>query len=129
VAKKKLSPRAERRSFERAANKLGEGLERLARLEAGGDRSRPIALESASQVEPHALALTCLRCGSPYRLDEHAAVPVPREATAPRDETRSGAEARRTQRATDILRVARLRCSQCGARREVWFCLSPALPN
>jgi hypothetical protein len=115
MAKKKLSPRAERRSFERAAKKLGEGRERLARLEPGGDPARPVSLDSASQVEPHALALTCLRCGSPYRLDEHAAVPVPRPS-------REGA-------APEILRVAKLRCSQCGARREVWFRLAPALPN
>jgi hypothetical protein len=112
VAKKKLSPRAERRSFERAANKLGEGRERLARLEAGGDPTRPIPLESASQVEPHALALACLRCNSPYRLDDHAAVPVARSSGA-----------------SEMLRVAKLRCSQCGARRDVWFRLSPPLAN
>jgi hypothetical protein len=112
VARKKLSPRAERRTFERAARKLGADRERLARLEAGGDPSRPITLESASQVEPHALGQTCLRCGSAYRLDEHAAISVPRNGGA-----------------AETLRVARLRCTQCGALRDVWFRLTTALPN
>jgi ribosomal protein L44E len=124
MAKKKLSPRTERRSFDRAAKKLGEGRERLARLEPGGDPTRPVPLESASQVEPHALALPCLRCGSAYRLDEHAAVPVPRAPRASGDHGGS-----REAGAPEILRVAKLRCSQCGARREVWFRLAPALPN
>jgi hypothetical protein len=111
VAKKKLSPRAERRLAARAAGKLGAARERLASLEPGGAPSRPLPLESASQVEPHALSLPCLRCGAAYRLDEHAAVPVPRDGGA------------------EMLRVARLQCAQCGARREVWFRLTPARPN
>ena len=59
---------------ERDADKLTRDRERLADLEPGGDRARPIEVESASQVEPHALALTCLRCDGPNRLDEHAAI-------------------------------------------------------
>jgi hypothetical protein len=96
----------------RAAGKLGAARERLASLEPGGDPSRPLRLESASQVEPHALALPCLRCGAAYRLDEHAAAAVPRDG---------GGE--------EMLRVARLQCAQCGARREVWFRLAPSRPN
>ncbi|HEX3772258.1 MAG TPA: hypothetical protein VHV30_15385 [Polyangiaceae bacterium] len=107
MAKKKLSPRAERRVAARVAGKLSAARERLAGLEPGGDPSRPLPLESASQVEPHALSLACLWCGAAYRLDEHAAVPV-------------GGE---------MLRVARLQCAQCGARREVWFRLAPPRPN
>jgi hypothetical protein len=107
VAKKKLPARAERRSRERALDKLARDRERLAYLEPGGDRARPIEVESASQVEPHALALACLRCDAPVRLEEHAAIVVD----------------------GDRLRVARLACSRCGARREVWFRLAPRLPS
>jgi DNA-directed RNA polymerase subunit RPC12/RpoP len=103
VARRKLSPRAERRVAERTADKLTRDRERLAYLEPGGDSARPIEVESASQIEPHALALTCLRCGGPNRLEEHAAVAGQR--------------------------VARLACPQCGARREVWFRIAPALPS
>jgi DNA-directed RNA polymerase subunit RPC12/RpoP len=99
VAKKKLSPRAERRAGERAAEKLARDRERLAYLEPGGDSVRPIDLESASQVEPHVRSLVCLRCGTDVRLEEHAAV------------------TEHLQR----LRVARLVCPRCGARRDVWF--------
>ena len=107
MAKRKVSARGERRSRQRAADKLARDRERLAYLEPGGDRARPIEVESASQVEPHTLALRCLSCDGPNRLDEHAAVLV------------EGA----------MLRVARLACSQCGSRREVWFRLAPPLPS
>jgi DNA-directed RNA polymerase subunit RPC12/RpoP len=103
VARRKLSPRAARRVAERTADKLTRDRERLAYLEPGGDSGRPIEVESASQIEPHALALTCLRCGGPNRLEEHAAV--------------------------DGQRVTRLACPRCGARREVWFRIAPALPS
>ena len=97
--------RTERRERERAAEKLARDREKLARLEPGGDRARPLQVESASQVEPHALGLPCLRCGSNVRLAEHAAVTVD----------------------GDRLRVARLVCPACAARREVWFRLAPSL--
>jgi hypothetical protein len=103
VAKRKVSARAERRSRQRDADKLTRDRERLAYLEPGGDRARPIEVESASQVEPHALGLTCLRCDGPNRLDEHAAI--------------------------DGLRVARLLCPQCGSRRDAWFRLAPTRPS
>jgi hypothetical protein len=101
------TPRAQRRADARSAEKLARSRERLAHLEPGGDPARPLVVESASQVEPSALALTCLRCSGPNRLVEHAAVTV--------DDQR--------------LRVARLACPQCGARRDVWFRLDRALPN
>ena len=107
MAKRKVSARAERRSRERAAEKLARNRERLAYLEPGGDPTRPIEVESASQAEPHALALPCLSCDGAYRLEEHAAV------------TADG----------DRLRVARLVCPRCGARREVWFRLMRHLPS
>jgi hypothetical protein len=105
--KKKASPRAERRAAARATDKLARSREILARLEPGGDASRPLVIESASQVEPSALSLSCLRCEGPYRLVDHAAVTV--------------AERR--------LRVTKLVCARCGARREVWFELNRRLPS
>jgi hypothetical protein len=107
MPKKPVRPRTERRAAAHAAEKLAHDRERLAAREAGGTPAHPVELESASQVEPHALSLACLRCNGPNRLDEHAAVSV------------DGAR----------LRVARLRCSRCGARRDVWFRLAPTLPN
>lgn len=107
MAKKKLSARAERREAERAAEKLGRARETLARLEPGGAAPRPVEVESASQIEPHALALPCLRCDGALRLDEHAAVTVGGER----------------------LRIVKLRCSRCGTRREVWFRIVTALPS
>jgi hypothetical protein len=105
VPPRKLPPRAQRRADARAADKLSRARERLARLEPGGDPARPVPVESASQVEPHALAVECLRCAGPNRLEEHAAVTVEGER----------------------LRVARLTCTRCGARREVWFRLDPKM--
>jgi DNA-directed RNA polymerase subunit RPC12/RpoP len=78
--------------------KLVAAKEKLARLEDGGSPERPIELSSASQVEVHARSLACLRCGTGYRVEEHAAV--------------------------EGLRLARVVCPQCGARREVWFRLA-----
>jgi hypothetical protein len=107
VTKKKVSPRGERRQKERIANKLAGARERLANLEAGGAANRPITVQSASQIEPHALATACLRCDGPNRLEEHAA------------ETIDG----------ERLRVARKACARCGVRRVVWFRITTALPS
>ena len=107
VAARKLSPRAERRALARSAEKIARGRERLAELAEGGSPQRPIEVESASQIEPHALALTCLRCEGPNRLEEHAALTV---------------EGRR-------LRVARIVCGRCGAKRAVWFAIASVLPS
>lgn len=107
VPKKKLSPRAERRAHAREAEKAARDRERLARIEAGGSPERPAVVESASQVEPHALAAACLRCGGRNRLDDHAAVAV--------DDWR--------------LRVVRMTCVRCGAARAIWFRLAPTLPS
>lgn len=107
MAKKKLSGRAQRRQDERAAEKLADARERLALLEAGGVAARPLQVTSASQVEPHALALPCLRCDGAQRLDEHAAVTVNGER----------------------LRVARTTCARCGTPRETWYRIAPDLPS
>jgi hypothetical protein len=93
-----VSKRRERRALAREAKKIIQAKEKLARLAEGGSPDRPILLASASQVEVHARSLACLRCGIGYRVDEHAAV--------------------------EGLRVARVVCPQCGARRDIWFRLS-----
>ncbi len=107
LSPKKPSARTQRRADARAADKLARHRERLARLETGGDPARPLVVESASQVEPVARALPCLRCGDPLRLEEHAAPTI----------------------GDQPLRVARLLCPRCGARREVWLRIERPLPN
>ncbi len=104
---KKTRPRTERREQERAREKLARDREKLARLEAGGAPERPIVLESASQVEVHAGSLRCVRCESTLRVEEHLACTVGEHR----------------------LRLTRLRCPMCGARRDAWFCLQPKLPS
>jgi hypothetical protein len=107
MAKKRASPRNERRAAERDAEKLARDREKLARLLAGGAPERPIDVESASQIEPHAVAMRCLRCDGAHRLVEHAA------------ETVDGAR----------LRVARMACVRCGTARAVWFRIAVRLPS
>lgn len=99
MPKKKPSPRNERRAAERDAEKLARDREKLARLEAGGTPERPLDVDSASIVEPHALSMRCLRCDGANRLVEHTA------------ETVGGAR----------LRAVRLSCGRCGTPRTVWF--------
>jgi hypothetical protein len=105
VAGKRLSPRAERRQRGRAADKVARGRERLASLEPGGGPRLPVEVESASQIEPHALSMLCLRCGGPNRLVEHAAETVQGER----------------------LRVVRMACARCGATRAVWLRIASRL--
>jgi hypothetical protein len=78
--------------------------ERLAAHEPGGRPSRPVEVESASQVEARALSMPCLRCDGPYRLDEHTA-------------ERFGER---------YLRVLRMHCGHCGAQRTVYFRVAPS---
>jgi hypothetical protein len=72
---------------------------RLAQHEPGGSPERPIAVESASMVEPRARGLPCAACGAGVRVEEHVAEVV--------DGVR--------------LRIARVLCDQCHVRRAVWF--------
>jgi hypothetical protein len=104
---KKLSARAIRRAHARAGEKIAASRERLARLEVGGAPDHPVVVDSASQVEVHALSLRCVRCDGPYRLDEHLA------------ETVGG------QR----LRIAKLVCVACGTRRSLYFRIAPPRMN
>jgi hypothetical protein len=73
--------------------------EQLAMLEPGGTAARPVEVESASQVEVRTLSTPCLRCDGPYRLDEHTAERVEGKA----------------------VRVLRVHCAHCGARRMLFF--------
>jgi RNase P subunit RPR2 len=107
VAKRKPTARNLRRETARAGEKLARDRERLARLEEGGTAARPIDVESASQIEPHAQSVTCLRCQGPVRLEEHAAPTIEGER----------------------LRLVRLACARCGTRRDMWFRIAPRLPS
>lgn len=107
VAKRKPTARNLRREAARGAEKLARDRERLARLEEGGSTERPIEVESASQIEPHALSLACLRCQGSNRLEEHAAATIDGER----------------------LRLVCLACARCGTRRELWFRIAARLPS
>ncbi len=100
-------PRTARRADARASAKLGDARERLARLEPGGAPERPVEVESASVVEPRALALGCARCGEALRLEAHDAVHSERGA----------------------LRRVHGRCKSCGAERDVWLRIAARLPS
>jgi len=92
--------RTEKRESARAAEKLALQREKLAKLEPGGAPDRPIDVTTASVIEPHARALACLRCGDAgTRIEEHEVREV---------------DGRR-------LRVVRVACPQCGARRVVYL--------
>jgi hypothetical protein len=107
VAKKKRSARAERRALARSGVKLARDLERLWLLQPGGSAERPIDLASASQVEITARAMPCPVCEGALQVEEHAALTV-------------GAAR---------LRVARVVCQGCGARRDIYFRLGASLPS
>ena len=113
MSKKKpaqASARALRRERDRAVVKLAEARIKLSRMEAGGATDRPIEVTSASVIEPHALSLGCAACGetSSTRVEEHAAITTPDGKP---------------------LRVARMRCSRCGVRHEIWFRIGSPLPS
>lgn len=89
---------------DRAHEQLVRDLERLAELAPGGAPARPLPVVSPAQVDVIAGATPCPLCRGVLRLDEHAS------------ETRDGAR----------LRVARVACTTCGVRRELWFRLDDA---
>lgn len=106
------SARSERREAERAGLKLAEARLKLASLEVGGSPDRPIEVESASIVEPHAAGLACAACLDRTRVEEHSAETLPDKNGVPRS-----------------LRVVRVRCSRCGVARDVYFRLRTVLAN
>lgn len=99
MAKRKPSPRSERREKERALAKLGRDRERLFQLEPGGSPERPIDIDSPSVVELKAEATPCPRCNTPLRVEAHRAPRSPGMR----------------------LREAATLCPRCGARRSIWF--------
>jgi hypothetical protein len=102
----KKRPRTERREAEREAVKLAKARLQLAGLEAGGSPGNPIEVASSAVVEPHAASTSCAVCGGPVRVEEHTAVTQPRQ-----------------------LRIARVRCTQCGVERELYYRLGTVMPN
>ena len=102
-------PRTLRRELDREQAKLVIAKEKLWSLSEGASPQRPIALESASQVEVHAASMTCPLCGDSFRVLEHTVLHVPGS-----DRT---------------LRVTRVRSPKCGIERELYFVLRAALPN
>ena len=99
AASRKRAARTERRQAERASAKLVWQRERLAALEPGGAPERAFDVASASVVEVQARSVPCPQCGGALRLEEHVA--IEHEGTR--------------------LRVARMICPTCGARRPLYF--------
>ena len=104
---KKGRPRTERRVRERAARQIVRDRQKLANLEPGGSRDRPIDVVSSSVIPVRARATPCPLCGGSLRLDEESA------------ETTEGKQ----------LRAAHMMCVQCGVPRLLWFALGSPLPN
>ena len=106
-APKKLSGHATRRALVRKHDRLARDLDRLARLEAGGSPDRPLEVVSPALVEVHVRGAPCPICAGELRLEEHLA------------ETVGGVR----------MRVARVACATCGARRALYFKVTSALPS
>ncbi|MGN6104442.1 MAG: hypothetical protein ACTHU0_05005 [Kofleriaceae bacterium] len=101
---RKRPERTARRAQERAARQLVRDRERLAALEVGGSRERPIPVDSAAVVEVRVRSLACPQCGGEYRLRDHRA-------------PASG------------LRQVTVACTMCGVARDLWFRLVSSEPN
>jgi hypothetical protein len=104
---KKGRPRTERRVRERAARQIVRDRQKLAALETGGSRERPIDVVSSSVIPVRARSIPCPLCGGSLRLDEETA------------ESSVGKQ----------LRGAHMTCVRCGVARVLWFSLSSPLPN
>ena len=104
VTKKRRIPRARTvlREDARRQQRLREDQEKLRLLEPGGSPERPLEVSSASVVEARAETERCFRCGLPMRAEEHTTHAA----------------------ASGLLRVVRLRCTRCGAPREIFLRIS-----
>jgi hypothetical protein len=89
--------RTARRAAERSARKLEDARLKLALLGEGFSADHPIAVDSASQIEPHARSLRCPVDDTPFQVLEH-----------------------------DARRVVRVQCKQCGRRFDLHFALRRA---
>ena len=103
MAKKPVRARTARRVEARANAAVVRDKERLARLERGGNPAHPIALTTASLVEPDARSRPCPLCAGALRVLEHGA--------------REG------------LRVVRAVCTQCGVARDIYYRIDSPRPN
>lgn len=99
--------RTARRAEDRAQSKLTRDLEKLWSLEPGATPTRPIVIASPSEVEVRATSIPCPICRSELRIEEHAAEAI------------EGVR----------LRVARVTCSFCRARRPIYFRLAATMAN
>jgi hypothetical protein len=81
------------------AEEEGSRREELERTRPGGAPEHPIEVVSPAEVEVRARAAPCARCGSDVRVEEHVA---------------------ETFGVTRV-RVARVACGYCGAKRAVYF--------
>ena len=105
--RKDRRPRTARRARERELKKDVRERERLVRALPGGSPERPLSAISPAVIEPSARSTPCHQCGGELAVDEHAA------------ETHDG----------ELLRVVRATCRRCGTHREIWFRLTPRLPQ
>ena len=71
---KKKRTRTVQRELVRTNDKLAEARAKLAALEPGGSAERPEIVDSASQIEIRAQALTCHRCEARSKVREHRVV-------------------------------------------------------
>ncbi len=92
-----------RRELAREQDKLARAREQLAALQAGGNPERPVVVESASQIEPHARSMTCPVCGDHFRVLEHTV----------------------QHRPGGSLRLVSVVSPQCGRRRTIYFAIRP----
>ncbi len=99
--------RAVRRAEDRAQQKLTRDLEKLAEAAPGGHPTRPIVVASPSEIEVRASGMPCPICQSTLRVEEHVA------------ESIGGVR----------LRVARVACTFCRAKRAIYFQLAGSMPN
>ncbi|MDP3276456.1 MAG: hypothetical protein Q8Q09_14755 [Deltaproteobacteria bacterium] len=97
--------RSEQRQALRDAKKLSDARVKLFALSDGGSPEHPRVAESASLVEPRALATPCPACEGALVLRSHDAKVV-------------GAR---------TLRAARMQCRQCGQPWTVWFAIERPL--
>lgn len=100
----RTAARTEARIEARDARQLVRDRERLAALEIGGSRERPIPVSSSSVIEVRVRSLACPQCRGEYRLRDHLA-PAPG------------------------LREIEVTCVQCGVPRTLWFRLVSDEPN
>lgn len=99
--------RTARRAEDRAQEKLARDLEKLWEASPGGAPSRPIVVASPSEIEVRAASVPCPICQSTLRVEEHTAESI--------DGVR--------------LRVARVVCTFCRAKRAIYFQLAGSTLN